>query len=74
LRIKEQETHLIIPEHDDDDDDDEVRIIIFSTSKALLCSHLRLCLADLVRDACAEAGLLLPVLLPHLNNNNNDVF
>jgi len=22
LRIKEQETHLILPEHDDDDDDD----------------------------------------------------
>jgi len=23
LRIKEQETHLILPEHDDDDDDDD---------------------------------------------------
>jgi len=23
LRIKEQETHLILPEHDDDNDDDE---------------------------------------------------
>jgi hypothetical protein len=23
LRIKEQETRLILPEHDDDDDDDE---------------------------------------------------
>jgi len=22
LRIKEQKTHLILPEHDDDDDDD----------------------------------------------------
>jgi len=24
LRIKEQETHLILPEHDDDDDDDVI--------------------------------------------------
>jgi hypothetical protein len=23
LRIKKQETHLILPEHDDDDDDEE---------------------------------------------------
>ena len=23
LRVKEQETHLILPEHDDDDDDDD---------------------------------------------------
>jgi len=26
LRIKEQETHLILQEHDDDDDDDELGV------------------------------------------------
>jgi len=26
LRIKEQETHIILPEHDDDDDDDDSNI------------------------------------------------
>jgi hypothetical protein len=27
LRIKERETHLILPEHDDDDDDDDDDVI-----------------------------------------------
>jgi hypothetical protein len=49
----------------------EVYLIIVCTYIASLWRHIRSCLAELVRDARAEAGLLFPVLLPHLNNNNN---
>jgi len=42
LRIKEQETHLILYEHDDDDDDDEI-LQINSVGLITACTFLQIC-------------------------------